>query len=150
MALFSASQPSAAAALGLHIVALDSNLQIRWDRRSLAASSSTDGILRVRGAGQSAEEIPLDHQHLLSGVRTVANPSGRVDASLTLNQPPAQPMTEATAFVRSSEPRIQASGDSEEIAKLRADLDAEIEKNRRLQPVVNFLAKQYRELRDSR
>lgn len=138
--------------LGLNVIALDGQLEVRWDRNSAMVTGSPGGVLRVTGEGSSTGEVWLDHQHLLSGAITVANPSERVDISLAVNQPGGPPVSEATSFLGKLPQAGEASaGNSGVIAKLRADLDDEIERNRKLQKDVDFLAKQWREMqRNSR
>jgi hypothetical protein len=150
LAIFAPAQTVAAQApaLGLRIVALDGQLEIHWDRNSPAVAGSEGGVLRVTGVDPSMEEIWLDRQHLLSGVFTVAGSSERVDVSLALNEPVGRPVSEATSFIGKLPQSIGENGSgADEIAKLRADLDGEIQRNRKLQLDVDFLAKEWRDQR---
>jgi proteasome lid subunit RPN8/RPN11 len=149
--LQSAAPPPVAPAL--NTVDFDGQLQIRWNRNSHAVAQATDGVLRVKGGAPSAEEIVLDRDHLLSGVFTIARQSERVDVSLQLNQPAGQAVREVTSFIgklpeaksaTQEKPAAQPATDglAKEVTKIKADLDAEIQRNRKIQKSVDFLAKQ--------
>jgi hypothetical protein len=145
------SQPAASQSLafGLNTVDLSGQLQIRWNPNSPAVSQATSGVLRVTGGVPAAEEIALDRDHLLSGVFTIARQAERIDVSLVLNQPDGRPIREVTGFVgklpetkmtsqESPAPQPQQDG----VAKIRADLEGEIQRSRKMQKSVDFLAKQ--------
>ncbi len=145
------SQPASSQplAFGLNTVDLNGQLQIRWNPNSQAVSQATSGVLRVTGGAPSAEEIALDRDHLLSGVFTVARQAERVDVSLVLNQPDGRPIREVTGFVgKLAEPKTAsqespaAQPKQDGVAKIRADLDGEIQRNRKMQKSVDVLAKQ--------
>lgn len=134
---------------GLNTVDLDGQLQIRWNRNSPAVSQATNGVLYVKGGALSAEEIALDRDHLLSGVFTIARQTERVDVSLVLNQPDGLPVREVTGFIGKLPEAKSALQESPaphpiqgDVAKIRADLDGEIQRNRKMQKSVDFLAKQ--------
>jgi proteasome lid subunit RPN8/RPN11 len=150
-ALPPAAEPPASS--GLNTVDFDGQLQIRWNRNSPAVAQAKDGVLRVKGGAPSAEEIALDRDHLLSGVFTIARQSERVDVSLQLNQTAGQPIREVTSFIGKlpegkpappESPAVQPKQDelANEVTRVRADLDAEIQRNRKMQKSVDFLAKQ--------
>jgi proteasome lid subunit RPN8/RPN11 len=150
-----APQPAGvpSAAPGLNTVDLDGQLQIRWDRNSPVVSQAINGVLHIKGGPPSAEEIALDRDHLLSGVFTIARQSERVDVSLILNRPDGQPIRQVTSFIgklpepKPASPEISApqpkqDGLADEVEKIKADLDGEIQRNRKMQKSVDFLAKQ--------
>jgi proteasome lid subunit RPN8/RPN11 len=152
-------KPAAAppAAPGLNTVDFDGQLQIRWNRNSPAVSQATNGVLRVKGGAPLAEEIPLDRDHLLSGVFTIARQSERVDVSLVLNRPDGSPIREVTGFIgKLPEPKTASQENAapqpiqDDVAKIRADLDGEIERSRKMQKSVDFVAKQLRDQQRSR
>ena len=110
-------------------------------------------MLRVKGGAPSAEQIALGRDHLLSGVFTVARQSERVDVSLQLNQSAGQAVREVTSFIGKlpeakpavqETPAVHSKQDdvANEVTKVRADLNAEIQRNRKIQKSVGFLAKQ--------
>jgi proteasome lid subunit RPN8/RPN11 len=139
--------------VGLITLDFDGQLQIRWNRNSPAVSQATNGVLHVKGGPPSAEGIPLDRDHLLSGVFTVARQSERVDVSLVLNRPDGPPIREVTSFIgqlpdSKSAPQENATSQTKQedlasqVEKIRADLDDEIQRNRKLQKSFDFQTKQ--------
>jgi proteasome lid subunit RPN8/RPN11 len=134
---------------GLNTVDLDGQLQIRWNRNAAAVLKATDGVLYVKGGAPSAEKIALDRDHLLSGIFTIARQAERVDVSLVLNQPDGQPIREVTGFIgklpeskTAAQERPAPQPVQDGVAKIRADLEGEIQRNRKMQKSVDFLAKQ--------
>jgi len=110
-------------------------------------------VLRVKGGSPSAKQIALDRDHLLSGVFTIARQSERVDVSLQLNQPAGKAVREVTSFIgklpnakpaAQKNPAVHDKQDelANEVTKVKADLDAEIQHNRKIQKSVDLLAKQ--------
>ncbi len=147
---------AAAAALGVNTVDFDGQLQIRWDRSSPAVLQGTHGILNVTNAGAVPQLITLDHDHLASGVLTVARQSDRVDVSLSVTEPDGNAIREVTSFLGKLPERAPGKQDAAapsqkqtqqagEITQLRADLDEEIDRNRRLKRDVDFISKQLRD-----
>jgi JAB1/Mov34/MPN/PAD-1 ubiquitin protease len=133
---------------GLNTVDLNGQLQIRWNRNSPAVSQATSGVLHVKGGAPSAEEIALDRDHLLSGVFTIARQDERVDVSLVLNRTDGQPIREVTGFIGKLPDAKTASQEGvpppmqDDVTKIRADLDEEVQRNRTMQKSIDFLAKQ--------
>lgn len=142
------------ASLGLNTLDLGGELQIRWNRDSSALAQASQGTLRLTGAEGQNQPMSLDRAHLLSGVMTMSRQSARVDISLCVNQVKGKPVCEATSYIGSPPPKITDQGDADaavqqreaaladQLARIRADLDAEIDRNRRLQRDVDSLAKQ--------
>jgi hypothetical protein len=155
-----AQTPAAPIGLGLNTLDFDGQLQVRWDRNSPAILRAQAGTLQVSGAGEPAQEIALDRAHLLSGVFTVARQSERVDVGLTLRQADGQSTHEATSFLGKL-PNAARTGDdaaaqeqrdelARRMAKVQSDLDLEMQRNRKLQKSVDFLAKQLRDQQRAR
>ena len=138
---------------GLNTVDLDGQLQIRWNRNSPAIAQATDGVLRVRGGAHPASRSRWIETIFFLGFFTIARQSERVDVSLQLNQPDGQAVREVTSFIgelpdakpsAQEKPAVHAKPDelANEVTKVKADLDAEIRHNRKIQKSVDFLAKQ--------
>jgi proteasome lid subunit RPN8/RPN11 len=144
---------SSPAALGLNTLDADGQLQIRWNRNSPAILQASSGTLRITGGPPSLATTTLDYAHLLSGVMTISRQSERVDITLSVSQRDGQAITEATSFAGALPERKPAAESAQrekpadaapEMAKMRAELDAEIQRNKKLQKDVDFLAKQMR------
>jgi hypothetical protein len=139
------SPPAARDALGLNTIDLEGQLQIRWNRNAPAVQQAVNGILHITGADPSTQAIALDHNHLLSGVFTVTRQAERVDVSLSLTGLEGEPIREATAFVGKLPEAMPVSAEQdalEQVAKIRADLDAEIQRSREMQKSIDLLTKQ--------
>ena len=143
----------APAALGLNTIDTDGELQIRWNRNSPAILQASGGILRVTGGPPSLVNTTLDQAHLLSGVMTLSRQAEQVDITLSVNEPDGRAVTEATTFagalperkaVAEGAPRSNPDESAAELAKMRTELDAEIQRNKKLQKDVDFLAKEMR------
>jgi hypothetical protein len=136
--------------LGLNTIDEDGQLQIRWNRNSSAVQQASGGLLSIDAGGPVPQEIALDKAHLLSGVFTFARQTERVDVSLGLIQPDGHPAREVTTFMgKLPEPKPAEDGATPEerdslakqVAKIQADLDAEIERNTKLKKSVDQLNK---------
>jgi len=130
------------AGMGLNTVDLGGQLQIRWDPNSQTVRRATGGILSIGAGGPFPQEISLDKAHLLSGVFTFARQTERVDVSLALTQPDGSAPREVTAFLGklpgSEDPAVR-----DKLAKIQAELDAEVERNARLQKDLDRLSKEF-------
>ncbi len=139
---------------GLNTLDVVGELQVRWNRSSSDVVQAAGGVLSITDAGARTQDILLDHAHLLSGVFTVTRQSNRVDVTLTLTQPDGRQSREATVFLNnlSEKPPVedsQSQGQQEDLAdklaKVRSDLDKEIEENHKLQTSVDILSKEVRD-----
>ena len=157
-----APPPAPPVGLGLNTLDLDGQLQIRWNRNSPAVLQAAGGVLSVSGSGAPAQDLALDKAHLLSGAFTIARQSERVDVALTLTQRDGQPVREATSFLGKLPERkqVQAKEDpaaqrqredqAKQMAKMKSDLDGEIQRNRKLQRSVDFITKQLKDQQRAR
>jgi hypothetical protein len=148
--------PAGPVGLGINTVDFDGQLQVRWDRNSQAVLQGTRGILNITSAGAVPQLVTLDHDHLASGVLTVARQSDHVDVSLSVTAPDGHTIREVTSFLgklperapakqEATAPPQRQTQQTAEIAQLRADLDAEVDRNRRLKRDVDFISKQLRD-----
>jgi hypothetical protein len=152
LAMTKSEQKATPPALGLNAVDLAGQLQIRWNRNVPAVAQAAGGVLNITGASPAAQEIALDQAHLLSGFFTVERQSERVDVALTVTGPDGQRVREDTIFLGSVPARVPTAVDSaaqaeqdalkDEVRKMRADLDDEVQRNRKLQRSVDLLTRQ--------
>ena len=140
---------STAASIGLNTVDEAGQLQIRWAPNSTPVRTATGASLEIADGDPPLNIVPLDVQHLASGVFTYGRRNGRVDVTLVLDQPGGAKVRQITSFLGQKPPApamaanpaqpsvAQQNKDREEqlrlIAGLRAQLNAEIENNRKLE-----------------
>jgi len=138
-----------AASSGLNTLDASGQLQIRWDPNSTPVRSATGASLEIADGDSPSTIIPLDTQHLASGVLTYGRRSEHVDVTLVLDQPSGTKMRQVTSFLGQKPPAAtppaspaqpelaQAKKDREEMSRLatglRSQLNAELESNRKLE-----------------
>jgi len=138
-------------------------LQIRWDPNSAPVRSASAASLEILDGDPPASVIPLDTEHLASGVFTYSRRKSRVDVTLVLDQPGGNKAQEATSFLGQkppaaanpaqssvTPPNVAPPGkDREELSRLVASLgvqlNAEIERNRKLEKQLAAVRAQLRE-----
>ena len=155
-----ASSESNAASMGLNTVDETGQLQIRWDPNAAPVRAASGASLEISDGDPPPNVIPLDVQHLASGVFTYGRRNGRVDVTLILDQPGGTKVRQVTSFLGQKPPApaaanpapanlAQQNKDREEmsrlIAGLRAQLNAEIENNRKLEKQLATARAQLRE-----
>jgi proteasome lid subunit RPN8/RPN11 len=138
--------------LGLFVSDHEGELQIHWDRGSQPVLTAASGVLTLNDGGPLPKEIRLDAEHLRSGSYTLLRQSERVDASLTVNQQDGRAIREATAFFGKLPPPVERLPDPAlvkerdsltlQLDRAETELDAEVDKNRKLQRNVDQLKKQ--------
>ena len=133
------------AAAGLNTVDEAGQLQIRWDANAPEVRVATGARLEIADGGPAAA-IPLDAQHLASGVFTYARRTERVDVSLVLDEPAGAALRQTTSFLGQKPPAPPADSGvkNQDAATLRQQLDAEIERNRKLQKQLDAARAQLR------
>jgi len=145
-----------AASIGLNTVDEAGQLQIRWDANSTLVRGATGATLEIVDGDPPPNNIALDAQHLASGVFTYARRNERVDVTLVLDQPGGTKARQVTSFLGQKPPSpaapvspAQPNQDREEmlqvVAGLRAQLDAELEHNRKLEKLLATARAQLRE-----
>jgi proteasome lid subunit RPN8/RPN11 len=145
-----------AASTGLNTVDEAGQLQIRWGANSTPVRRATGASLEIVDGGPPPSSITLDVQHLASGVFTYGRRTARVDVTLVLDQPDGTKVRQVTSFLGQKPPApaalassAQANQDREEmlqlVAGLRAQLDAELEHNRKLEKLLATVRAQLRE-----
>jgi len=156
-----------AASVALNTVDEAGQLQIRWDPSSIPVRTATGASLEIADGDSPLKVVPLDVRHLASGVFTYGRRNERVDVTLMLDQPSGTKVRQETSFLGQKPPApaapanpvqpdlaqakdlAQASKDREEMARLaaglRAQLDAELERNRKLERQLATARAQLRE-----
>ncbi|MDR3703660.1 MAG: hypothetical protein P4L56_28690 [Candidatus Sulfopaludibacter sp.] len=124
-----AAAPAPPLALRLSTFDTGGQLQIGWDNSSPAIQHATSGVLTIADGGLPGKEIHLDVEHLRSGTFTYGRDSGQVDVTLEIQQQSGAPVRAGAAFVgHAPTPAVPApADDSEAVAKLKADLEAQQE-----------------------
>jgi proteasome lid subunit RPN8/RPN11 len=120
--LFRSSSP---VPLALSLADNDGQLQIRWNGASEAAHGDSGTLVIADGPQRLI--IALDSVHLRTGSFTYARTAERVDVTLTVPQPGAQPAVEATTFVGSSPQHRSTTGGDASSRVERDNLAAENE-----------------------
>ena len=145
-----------AASIGLNTVDEAGQLQIRWDANSAPVRSAARAWLEIVDGDSPASTIPLDRQHLASGVFTYGRRNARVDVTLVLSQPGGTNLRQVTAFLGQTPPSpaappstAQPNQDREELLRLAASLQAQLEtervRNRILERQLDIARAQLRE-----
>jgi proteasome lid subunit RPN8/RPN11 len=130
--------PVAPPSLGLNTVDSDGQLQIRWDRSSVAVRRGVDAILEITD-GDQPQPLPLDAAHLQTGVFTYARQGARVDVSLVIHELNGKQTREATSFLgqppapkvapppATDNPPLRKERDAlvQQVAQLKSDLNAQ-------------------------
>ena len=148
--LTAAIRPASQISIGLTTIDSDGQLQIRWDRDSLAARQGADAILEIDD-GPVPRDIQLDALELRTGTFTYGRRGEQVDVKLTIHLGNGQQMRGATSFLGKlperkpppEDPEIRKQRDAlaEEAAKLRSDLAAEAARTRKLEQSLNQVKK---------
>ena len=138
--------------IGLNTVDVAGQLQIRWNSNAGAVRSATGASLEIGDGDSPRNEIRVEAGQLASGVFTYQRRNERVDVTLALDEPGGTEVRQGTSFV-GSKPPVAGPGpinrDREETlrlaADLRAQLDAERERSRRLEKDLAAARAQLRE-----
>ncbi len=149
------------ASIGLNTVDAAGQLQIRWDANAAPVRSAARAWLDIVDGDSPASTIPLDQQHLASGVFTYGRRNARVDVMLVLHQPGGTDVRQITAFLgqkpptpaapspaapaSSAEPKQDRAELLRLAASLQAQVDAERVQNRALEKQLATVRAQLRE-----
>ena len=149
-ALTAAIRPAPQISIGLSAIDSDGQLQIRWDRDSLAVRQGADAILEIDD-GPVPRDIQLDPLQLQTGTFTYGRQGEQVDVKLSIHLPNGQQSRGATSFLGklperkppSEDPEIRKQRDAlaEEAAKLKSDLVAEAARTRKLERSLDQVKK---------
>ncbi|MBS1857993.1 MAG: hypothetical protein JST11_21670 [Acidobacteria bacterium] len=138
--------PGTGQPLGLSTLDRDGQLQIGWDRNSMAVRRAVDATLEISDGTMLPQSITLDQEHLENGSFTYARQSERVDVKLTVHPPNGRPVADSTTFLGKLPPhppatapvedpaaRQQREAISETTKQLKTDLEREAARTRRLE-----------------
>jgi proteasome lid subunit RPN8/RPN11 len=136
---------------GLAVADTDGQLQIRWDRTSKSVTEAREGLLEISEAtGKSA--VQLDPARIRAGSFTYGRQTERVDVKLSLRQPNGSQVQEFATFMGklpaaqaapAEDPRLRAERDalSEEVSRLKKDLNVQTVRSKRLEDALENLRK---------
>jgi proteasome lid subunit RPN8/RPN11 len=126
--------PAVSAAKPLTLGVLDTNgqLQIHWDGSAAAFQRGTAAELLIHDGLLAPRTIRLDQDHIRSGSFTYARENERVDVSMSIERPGSSPEKIAATFVGDAPKRAAPEIPSGEAAKLKKDLAAQVDENRKI------------------
>jgi proteasome lid subunit RPN8/RPN11 len=123
-------------------------LQVRWDRNGAAVQRAKKAVIDINDGGTTSATT-LSQDRLRSGIFNYARKSERVDIQLTIEDGEGGWIQGFTRFA-GKPPERKASGDvkkqrddlAREAAKLKADLNAQNERNRKLELALEKLKRE--------
>jgi proteasome lid subunit RPN8/RPN11 len=149
------ASPPPIAPLGLNTIDREGQLQIAWDRNSPSVRRGTDAILEITDGGPLPVAIQLDSAHLEAGSFTYARTAEKVDVVLIVHQKDGPDLREVATFLgklpgRKTPEEIEAEQKQREdaakqAAKIKADLNFQAVKTRRLEKEVQSLRQEMRQ-----
>jgi proteasome lid subunit RPN8/RPN11 len=159
--VLSAFRPAPAAApapipspsLGLSTIDRDGQLQISWNRNSAAVQRASDAVLEITEGGPLLTAIQLDTAHLQAGSFTYARTAEKVDVRLIVHQKEGPDVREVTSFlgklperkpVEDPEAQKQREEMTKQAAKLKADLNSQAAKTKKLEKDVQSMREEMR------
>src|SRR5450759_2744317 len=144
-----------APALGLNTVDRQGQLQIGWDRNSPSVRRASDAILEITDGGPLPVAIQLDPAHLETGSFTYARTAEKVDVLLIVHRKDGPDLREVTSFLgklpdRKSAEELEAERKQREemamqAAKLKADMNSQAAKTKKLENEVESMRKELRQ-----
>ena len=159
--VLSAFRPAPAAApaqipsptLGLSTIDREGQLQIGWDRNSAAVQRASDAVLEINEGGPMLTAIQLDAAHLLAGSFTYARTAEKVDVRLIVHQKEGPDVREVASFLGklperepAEDPAAQKQREemAKQAAKLKADLNSQAAKTKKLEKDVQSMREEMR------
>jgi proteasome lid subunit RPN8/RPN11 len=148
--------PPPAPALGLNTIDREGQLQIGWDRNSPSVRRASDAILEITDGGPLPVAIQLDTAHLETGSFTYARTAEKVDVLLIVHQKDGPDLREVTSFLGKLPGRKPAEDleaqqkQREEAAKLKADMNFQAAKTKKLEQEVQAMREELRQQQQRR
>jgi hypothetical protein len=145
--------PSPPPSLGLHTIDREGQLQIDWDRSSPALRRASGGVLEIYDGGPLPTAIQLDAAHLEAGSFTYARTAEKVDVRLIVHQENGPDFREVTSFLgklperkpaEDPEDQKQRAAMAKQAAKLKADVNFQAVKTKRLEREVRAMREELR------
>ncbi|MCX6629054.1 MAG: Mov34/MPN/PAD-1 family protein, partial [Candidatus Solibacter sp.] len=146
-------------ALGLNAIDREGQLQINWDGKSPGVRRASDAVLEITDGGPLLTAIQLDTAHLETGSFTYARTSEKVDVKLIVHQKNGPDLREATSFLgklpdrkpaEDPEAEKQREAMARQAAKLKADVNFQAAKTRRLEKEVQSMRQEMRQQQQRR
>jgi proteasome lid subunit RPN8/RPN11 len=138
--------------MGLKAVDRDGQLEIDWDRLSLLIRQGTSARLEISDGSTAPQSIPLDGAHLQAGIFTYGRQSEKVDVKLIVRNSEGKEAVEATTYIgklpdrkpleESEESKKAREAIAAQAAKLKADLNFQAAKTRKLEKQLQELRQQ--------
>ena len=148
-----APAPVPSPALGLSTIDREGQLQISWNRNSAAVQRASDAVLEITEGGPLLTAIQLDTAHLQAGSFTYARTAEKVDVRLIVHQKDGPDLREVTSFLGKlpdrkpvEDPAAQQQRDemTKQAAKLKADLNSQAAKTKKLEKDVQAMREEMR------
>jgi proteasome lid subunit RPN8/RPN11 len=148
-----APAPSPSPSLGLGTIDRDGQLQISWNRNSAAVRRASDAVLEITEGGPLLTAIQLDTAHLEAGSFTYARTAEKVDVRLIVHQKEGPDVREVTSFLGKLPERKPAEDPAalkqreemaKQAAKLKADLNSQAAKTKKLEKDVQSMREEMR------
>jgi proteasome lid subunit RPN8/RPN11 len=137
-----APAPVIPASLGLNSLDHEGQLQITWNRNSLAVLAANDALLEISEAGSPLKAIPLDGAHLQSGTYTYIRSAEAVDIKLIAHYAKGPDLREATGFIGKLPERKAPEKDSE----MKTQLEEQAKLNAKTKTDIAFLGVKARKI----
>jgi proteasome lid subunit RPN8/RPN11 len=138
--------------MGLRAADHDGQLEIDWDRLSTPIRQGATARLEISDGEPSPQTISLDGAHLQAGAFTYGRQSEKVDVKLIVRTAEGKESSEVTTYVgklpdrkpaqESEESKKQREDMAAQAAKMKADLNFQAAKTRKLEKQLNELRKQ--------
>jgi proteasome lid subunit RPN8/RPN11 len=138
--------------MGLKTGDRDGQLEIDWDRLSILIRQGVSARLEISDGSAAPQSIPLDGPHLQAGVFTYGRQSEKVDVKLIVRNSEGKEAVEATTYIgklpdrkppeESEEVRKAREAMAAQAAKLKADLNFQAAKTRKLEKQLQELRQQ--------
>jgi proteasome lid subunit RPN8/RPN11 len=148
-----APAPVPSPSLGLSTIDRDGQLQIGWNRNSAAVQRASDAVLEITEGGPLLTAIQLDTAHLQAGSFTYARTAEKVDVRLIVHQKEGPDVREVASFlgklperkpVENPEAQKQRDEMAKQAAKLKADLNSQAAKTKKLEKDVQSMREEIR------
>ena len=146
--------PAPAPTLGLNTLDRDGQLQIGWDRSSPAVRGASDALLEITD-GPLPVAVQLDAAHLETGSFTYARTTEKVDVKLIVHRKDGPDLREIASFLGrlpnrqpAEDPQAQRKQRDEtakQAAKLKADMNAQAARTRKLENEVQSMREEMRQ-----
>jgi hypothetical protein len=136
-------------AVALGVADDNGQLRIHWDGRSPAIQKAGQGVLEIVDGAATVQSVPLDRTQLEAGAFTYSRQADRVEVRLTVGDQVLDQVKEVANFLGklpehkmpSEDPAVRKERDElrQQVARQKADLDAQAAKTRKLEKALNDL-----------